>query len=239
MKQMLLLVSVLFSGISIIAQPLTGTYKNGSDSLVFNGNKVTFRVSGFGGLSSAQAGMGNYERVNNFLLIHTLDYPGDKSTFQKLDSSRNDTCVIKVVDLSNYPIQGVLIEPDNTTAKLPGGRITGSDGKIYLTHTQKTRKITVSGMGINTVTIDYSPCSDYLVKVADNEVVEDQTVVFMIREVDDETLSLLLLTDNFDSRKKRDSELHKLERKVRKSHRMDKRFKKEYEPYVRSTQADQ
>jgi hypothetical protein len=236
MKKILLIVAVLFSGMSMVAQPLNGTYKNGSDSLVFKGDQAVFHVSGFGGLSSAQAGAGSYERVNDFLLIHTAEYPGDKASLQELEGSRADTCVVKVVSLANYPIQGILVEPDNSSAKLPGGRVTGNDGRIYLTDAGKTQTITVSGMGYNTVTIDYQPGVDYVVKLADSEVIEDRTVVFRLQEVDDETLSILLLADDFDPGKKRDNELKKLEKRARRSNQIDKRFKKEYEPYVRRVQ---
>ncbi|NLJ01707.1 MAG: hypothetical protein GX371_11260 [Bacteroidales bacterium] len=233
MKKIILLLSVLFSGITFAAQPLSGTYKNGSDSLKFEGNQIVFRVSGFGGLSSSQAGAGTYELINDFLLVHTGDYPGNKSTFQELPGSRADTCVVKVVGLSNYPVEGILVEPDNSSTKLPAGRVTGNDGKIYLANTSKMKNITVSGMGYNTITIDYDTGIDYLVKLADDEIIENKTVVFRLKEVDDETLSILLLTDDFNAGKKRDNELNKLERAARRSNRIDKRFKKEYEPYVR------
>src|SRR5690554_5472769 len=180
MKKILFIIAVLFSGMSMVAQSLSGTYKNGSDSLVFKEDKAIFHVSGFGGLSSAQAGAGSYERVGDFLLIHTAEYPGDKASFQELEGSRADTCVVRVVGLDNYPVQGILVEPDNSSAKLPGGRVTGNDGRIYLTDTEKTETITISGMGYNTITIDYQPGVDYLVKLADNEVIEDKTVVFRL-----------------------------------------------------------
>src|SRR5690554_3289229 len=106
-KKIILLLSVLFSGITFAAQPLSGTYKNGSDSLKFEGNQIVFRVSGFGGLSSSQAGAGTYELIDDFLLVHTGDYPGNKSTFQELPGSRADTCVVKVVGLSNYPVEEI------------------------------------------------------------------------------------------------------------------------------------
>ena len=75
MKKFILLFSVLFSGITFAAQPLSGTFKNGSDSLVFNGEQVIFSVSGFGGLSTTQVGVGTYEKTGNFLMIHTSEYP--------------------------------------------------------------------------------------------------------------------------------------------------------------------
>lgn len=79
-----------------------------------------FRVSDFGGLSSVQTGVGTYEREGNFLLVHTTGYPGAKATFQELNGSREDTCVVKVVGMNNYPIRGILVEPDKVSRKEPG-----------------------------------------------------------------------------------------------------------------------
>lgn len=239
MKKILLLITVLTLGLHGVAQPISGTYKNGTDSLVFNGERVIFSVSGFGGLSTTQAGEGTYERVEDFLMIHTTDYPGDKSSFEVQESTKSDTCVIRVMSLNNYAIQGVLVEPNNSSRKNPGGSVTGGDGRIYLTDTDKTESITVSGMGYNSITFDYQPGNDYLVRLAENDIIENQTVVFQFIEVDDETLSLLLLTDDFDTSKRKDRELKNLKKRARKSNRIDKRFKKEYEPYVRRAQAAQ
>ncbi len=229
-----LLVCALLSGTSVVAQSLSGTYINGSDSLVFKGDRIKFRVSEFGGLSTTKVGVGTYERKGDFLLVHTSDYTGAKATFQELDGSRSDTCVIKVVKYNNYPIQGILVEPNKTSRKKQIGQSTGSDGKAYLADTEKIKVITVSGMGYNTVTINYNHGHDYLVKLVDNEVIENKTVVFQFYEVDEETISILLLTDELDPGKKRDVELNKLEKKARKNNRIDKRFKKEYEPYLRN-----
>ena len=96
MKKNLLLLAILMLGVSVAAQPINGTFKNGTDSLVFNGDKVAFSVSGFAGLSTTQVGTGTYEEVENFLLIHTGNYPGEKSRYEKLDASKTDTCVIRV-----------------------------------------------------------------------------------------------------------------------------------------------
>lgn len=220
----------------MVGQSLSGTYTNGTDSLVFQENQVMFRISGFGGLSSTQTGTGTYEREENFLLVHTTEYPGAKASFQEVNGSRADTCVVKVVGLNDYPIQGILVEPDKVSRKELGGQVTGNDGMIYLTNTEKLRTITVSGMGYNTVTIDYRPGYDYLVKLTEYEVIEDETVVFEFKEIDEETLSVTLLTAEFNDNRKRDRELKKLEKRARRNNLIDKRFKKEHEPYMRQTQ---
>ncbi|WP_298649327.1 hypothetical protein [uncultured Proteiniphilum sp.] len=233
MKRILLLAGILLSGIPLIAQQLEGTYKNGADSIAFSNEKVTFRISGFGGLSSAQVGEGTYELNGNYLLIHTSDYPGEKSSFQLLDGSRKDTCVIKTVSLQNYAVQGILVESRNKSGKLISSKVTGNDGRIFFTPCDKITSISTSPMGYNSISFDHIPGKDYLIKLAENDIIENSTVVFAIRSIDDETISLLMLTEDFNTGKDRDKDLQKLEKKARKSNKLDKRLKKVYIPYSR------
>jgi len=234
MKKILLLAVIILSGASLFAQQLEGTYKNGVDSIVFSGNQVTFRITGFAGLSVAQVAEGSYEQASDFLIIGTTDYSGSRSSFEALEGSRKDSCVVKVIGMQNYPVQSVLVESRSNSHKLIEGKVTGSDGKIYLKETEKMGVISVSAMGYNAIEFGYTPGKDFLVRLAENDIIENRTVVFSIKIIDEETISLLLLTDDFDAGNNRDKELQKLEKKARKSNLLDKRLKKVYVPYERS-----
>lgn len=234
MKKILLLAVILLSGASLSAQQWEGTYKSGSDSIVFSGNQVTFRITGFAGLSVAQVGEGSYVQYGDFLIIETTEYSGPRSTFQALEGSRKDSCVVKVVDRQNYPVQSVLVESRGNAHKLIEGKVTDSDGKIYLKETEKVGFIAVSAMGFNGIEFGYIPGKDFLVRLAENEIIENRTVVFRTKTIDDETMSLVLLTDEFNEGGNREKELQKLEKKARKSNRIDKRLKKVYVPYERN-----
>ena len=231
MKKILILATVFFNVIFIVAQTLNGTYKSGTDSLHFSNDYVTFRISGFGGLSSAQVGEGTYEIVDNYMIVHTNEYSGMKSNYQDLPGSKNDTCVVKVVSINNYPVQGILIESKNKSGKTITAGVTANDGKVYLIDNEKITKISASAMGYNSIAFDNNAGSDYLISLADNDVIEDKTAVFRFNEIDEETISIILLTDNFNNNKKREDELKKLEKRARKSNRLDKRYKKEFEPF--------
>jgi len=231
MKKILLLAVILLSGASLLAQRWEGTYKNGLDSITFSGNQVTFRITGFAGLSVAQVGEGSFEQAGDHLIIGTTDYSGSRSTFEALEGSRKDSCVVKVVGMQNYPVQSVLVESRSNARKLIEGKVTGSDGKIYLKETEKVGTLAVSAMGYHTIAFDYIPGKDFLVRLAENDIIENSTVVFRTKSSDEETISLLLLTDKFDAGNNRDKELQKLEKKARKSNLLDKRLKKVYVPY--------
>lgn len=215
----------------IDAQTLNGTYKNGSDSLFFSDEFITFRISGFGGLSSTLVGEGTYEIVDNYLLVHTDEYSGKKSNFEELPGSRNDTCIVKVVAANNYPVQGILIESKNKSGKTIAAGVTGNDGIVFFTDIDKGVSISASAMGYNSIEFNNKAGSDYLVRLADNDVIEEKTAVFRFNEIDEETVSILLLTDDFNNEKKREDEIKKLEKKARKSNRIDKRYKKEFESF--------
>ncbi len=233
MKKILLLVSILLSTCSLAAQQLEGTYTNGSDSIAFTSDKAIFRLTGFAGLSVAQVGEGNYEVADQFLLIHTDDYSGLKSSYQSVEGSRKDSCVVKVVGLHNYPLPTVLVESRTRSNKLIRSKVTDTEGKIYFTDNEKIEFIAVSAMGYNAISFDFEPGKDFLVRLVENEIIEQRTVVFKIAIIDDETISLLLLGDDFEADKNRGNELKKLDKKARKSNLLDKRFKKVYVPYER------
>lgn len=231
MKRLIFLSIALIHGIIINAQTLSGTYKNGSDSLFFLNNSVSFHISGFGGLSSAQVGEGTYEIVDNYMLIHTNEYSGMKSNLQELTASESDTCIVKVVELNNYPAEGILVESKNKSGKTIAAGVSGNDGKVYLTDNEKCVTINTSALGYNSISFNFNSGKDYLVRLASYDVIEEKTVVLRFNEIDEETISITLLTDNFNRDRKREDELKKLEKRARKNNRIDKRYKKEFEAF--------
>lgn len=233
MKKILLLASILLSGNSLFAQQFDGTYKNGTDSIVFSNNNAIFHISGFGGLSSAHVGEGIYELADDYLFIHTSDYSGDKTTFEPSDNSGKDTCVIRTVSQQGYAVQGILVESRTKSGKLISGKVTGNDGTVIFTPYNKIGSISARSLGYNPISFDYTPGKNYRIKLAENDIIENKTVAFKINFIDEETLSLLMLAEDFNIDKDKDKELRKLEKRAQKSNRLDKRLKKVYVPYIR------
>lgn len=231
MKRFILLIFIPIISLSILAQDVEGTYRNSADSIVFSGDNITFRVSGFAGLTTAQVGEGKFEIINNFLLVHTTEYSGDKSSFQELEGSKKDTCIVKVVSKLNHPVQGILIESKNSSNKIVSAKVTGNDGRVNLIDQDKTNKINVSAMGYNPISFDFKTNKDYLVRIAENDVIENRTVVFKYDIIDEETISLLLLTDDFKSGNNTDNELNKLDKRAKRRNLLHKRYSKEFIPF--------
>lgn len=226
MKINLLFITLFIFSLTISAQQFDGTYINGQDSIVFLNNSVTFRITGFAGLSTVQVGEGNYEFADEFMLVHTTDYSGQKTTFHAQDASSSDTCTVRIVDMNNYAVQGILVETKNSSDKVISAKVTGSDGRIIITEYDKISKLTVSAMGYNPITFDFDPANDFIVRIAKNDIIENRTVAFRVNETDEETISIILLTDDLERGKDLSKELSKLNKRARRINLIEKRYTK-------------
>lgn len=228
MKKYFAIVIFLSISFSLLSQEFEGNYKDKTDSLSFSNGKVIFNVSGFGALFTRMVGEGEYEYFDDYLLVNTSDYSGEKSVFEPIDGSKKDTIVVKVVDLNNYSIQGVLTEFLSESDKTIKGGVTNDQGKSQHTYDQKIKKIKASNLGYDDIVFDVVQGKDFLVKLAKNNVIENQTVAFKVKNDDEETISIILLSDNFEPGKDKMKSLEKLDKKVQKSNVLPKRLKKEY-----------
>jgi len=233
MKKTALLSWFLLSVLLLHAQLPEGTYREGNDSLHLKDQYAIFRISGFTGLSVAQVGEGKYEQLDEILIIHTTPYSGSKSSSQAVPASHKDSCVVEVVGSNNYPLPTILVESHSRSGKLLEGKVTDQQGKVIFTETEKIGSIVVTAMGYDDLTLQYEPEKDYRVQLVGHEVIENKDVVFRCRMTDEETLSLLMLSDDFDPGRNRDRALQKLLKKAQQSNRIDKRLKKVYVPYER------
>lgn len=215
---------------TLSAQHIDGAYKNETDSLVLRDGKATFSVSGFGALDVHKIGEGSYEWVDDFLLIHTDEFSGEKTKLQQLNGSKQDTVVMKISTKRNVSLQGALIECYNVANKILKTAISDEKGLVFITKNPQIKKIKVSLMGYSDLVFDYNANHDYLVRMSQGDVIEQKTVVFKIKKIDEETLSVMLISSDFDvDEHKKMKELNKLEKKMRKRNLLDTRLKKTIE----------
>lgn len=173
-------------------------------------------------------GEGEYEYFNDYLLVNTSDYSGEKSVSEPINGSKKDSVVVKVVDPDNYSVQGALTEFLSESNKVIRGIITDDLGKSQHPNDQKIKKVKVTNLGYDDIVFDVVQGKDFLVKLAKSNVIENQTVAFKVKSEDEETLSILLLSDNFDPGKDKMKSLEKLDKKAQKKNVLTKRLKKEY-----------
>lgn len=225
----------LLISVSLFAQQLEGTYLEGKDVLKFENNNVFFDIEEMGSINNS-VGQGTYERIGDYLLISADDFPGEKTMMQTLPPSKKDTIVIKVTNHANFPIQGALVEALSAKGKTVLGGTTNNGGRVLFLPDAKISQFRIFNMGFSGITFDYNPTNDFLVKMAERIVVENKQVAFKITEVDEETISVLLLSTDFEPGKDKQKALEKLNSKAVKRNFLPKRLKKEYIPYVKQTQ---
>lgn len=234
MRYLSITLLMIISSMHIFGQNPKGCYRNQSDSLLFENGEVIFSVSDFGALSTRMVGKGSCERIEDYLLINTKAYDGEKTTFNMFEGNNNDTLRVQVTSKQNYPINGAMVEFNSKSGKALKRMITDEEGRVYFLKNPKLTKnisnIQVSHLGHNAITLDFDNNSEYLVKLAKNHVLENQTVVFKIENEDVESISIQLLSDNFESKKDKLKELQSLDKKAQKRNRLGKIYKKEYEP---------
>ncbi len=214
MKRYFAVLFFLSGSFILLSQDFEGNYKDRTDS--------------FGALFTQMVGEGEYEYFNDYLLVNTSDYSGEKSVSEPINGSKKDSVVVKVVDPDNYSVQGALTEFLSESNKVIRGIITDDQGKSQHPNDQKIKKVKVTNLGYDDIVFDVVQGKDFLVKLAKNNVIENQTVAFKVKSEDEETLSILLLSDNFDPGKDKMKSLEKLDKKAQKKNVLTKRLKKEY-----------
>ena len=81
-------------------------------------------------------------------------------------------------------------------------------------------------MGFDDIEFDIRPNEDYHVKMSDQKSVENKTVVFRLREIDEETIGVMLLSTDFKQGKNLQKSLDKLYQNALKKNFLEKRMKK-------------
>ena len=81
-------------------------------------------------------------------------------------------------------------------------------------------------MGFDDIEFDIQPNEDYHVKMSDQKSVENKTVVFRFREIDEETIGVMLLSTDFKQGKDLQKSLDKLYQSAFKKNFLEKRMKK-------------
>jgi len=225
LRNIFTLVIILASTLAF-AQDFEGTFKEGNNYIIFENNIVKFNMDDGMNLLSNIVGEGTYTYTDNYLLVNTTDYSGIKTEAEILSNAKKDTLTISVINQDNFYEKGVLVELLNEKNKVLVGGVTNDAGIAIFKTNPKVKKVRVFNMGHDDIIFDYDPTNDYRIKLAKNEVVENQVVAFSVKKIDDDTLSLIMLTTKFDAGKEPQKELDKLSKKTQKKKLIEKRMKR-------------
>lgn len=228
MNKLVSILIIIFISISTFGQNLDGVYKNQNDSLSFLGSKVAFTLSDFSALSSQIVGEGTYQIINNYLIIDAGDYSGDKTRFKSQDSESKEESIINIVGISGYVFPGVLIEFLSSSNKVIDRAITDENGKAIHPINEKIKTIRVSNMGYNGIDIESKTGIDYSIVMAKNNIIQNQTLVLEIKEHNNDSILIRLLSENFKPGKNQEKDLERLLKIADKRNILSKRLTKEY-----------
>ena len=230
MRVRLVFVFFLTATLSLFAQQPEGTFRTDTDSIVFSGNNIYFSVRGFAGLNVVQVGEGTFEIVDNFIIVETSDFSGTRTQAETLSSENGEQISVQIVDNQGFFVQGVFIESRDARGRSIERRLTNNHGIVHLARSDNVRSICISSMGHDNISFDYASGSDFRIVIAQHEVIENTTAVFRFNRIDDNFLSLLLLTTDFQEGRNRNRALQQLNNRAQRNNRMERRFRRVVEP---------
>lgn len=219
---------LLFLVTPLFAQQFEGSYKYNNDSICFTGDKVIFNLSDFSALQSQIVGEGTYTYDDNFLIINTGDYSGNKSSFSKQELESEEQASLSVKGIEGYPFSGALVEYLSKSGKPIKSSISNEEGLAEFNINDKIKTIKVSHLGYNDIIFDYDPKANFEVILAKHNVIQNQTVIIELKEESDEEIVVRLLTENFVKGKSKEKALDKELKRANKANVLSKRLKKEY-----------
>jgi len=224
LKSILIFFLILISG-NIFSQNLAGRFIEDNDHISFENGYANFKIGGNGGITFYYCGEGKYEIINDFLLIHTSKFKGENSIINPIDTI-SDQVELTVNDIKGNAIQGAFVALLDGKGKLISGGISNDKGISLLNRSSQIKQVKVSFVGMDNLTFDYNQNCNYIIELAPIDIIESQTVVFKVTQSVDNSLSLILLTFDFNPRKNTTKELHRLERKTKKYQFRERTFNK-------------
>ena len=213
MKILIALIAISFS-ITLTAQNIDGTYHEGTDSITFDNDRVSFTVKSSDGLGMVFAGEGTYEMIDDYILINTEEYSGAKTKIDMKPSEKKDTIQIQFFNEQGYSIKGIRAEFLNKSGKTIDLNISNEHGIVLYKANPKVVSIKVSDLLYDKTIFDCPADTDYTVHLVKNRVLEDKTVVFKLIDSTEEQLTLKLLTTDFNKKNPSVSNLQKLDKKT-------------------------
>lgn len=213
MKILIALIAISFS-ITLNAQNINGTYHEGTDSITFDNNRISFTIKSNDGLGMVFVGEGSYETIDNYILISTEEYAGVKTKIDMKPSEKKDTIQIQFFDEQGFSIKGIRTEFLNKSGKTVELSISNEHGIVLHKTNPKILSIKASDLLYDKTIFDCSTDKDYTVHLVKSRVLEDKTVIFKLIDSTDDEVTIKLLATDFNKKNPSASHLQKLDKKT-------------------------
>ena len=213
--KVLLAIIIGLCSITASAQDFKGTYWEGTDSITFKDNRIVFSIKGNDGLGIIYTGEGPHELVEDYMLIHTEEYQGNKTKVVMVPAAKKDTLQLQFFDKDGYSLKGIRAEFQSKPNKTIALAASNSDGIVLFMTNPKVKTIKVADLLYDAIILDYKPDTDYTVHLVKNRIVEDKTVVFKVMSASEDKVVMKLLTTDYKKKAPSVSDLNKLEKKTK------------------------
>ncbi len=226
MKTTLFCTIFLFMVIICKAQEMEGRYYDHLDYMVFENGLADFRIQNDGGLTIDLYGKGKFEIIDDFLLIHTAEYQGEKSSYTKNEKMGQYSTII-VRDEKGVPLPFINIAFLDSTNKVIGRGVADTAGKFSIINSHGISRLKLQFAGYSGLTMDFKPNFDYQVRFVGGLVIENKIVVFKMNNKENGKIKLVLLMINYIDSGCNSKTLKKMYKKVKKHVGSERIFIKE------------
>lgn|GEM_PF-3300469 len=221
-----ILKTFLFIGLTcnLYSQELYGTYYHNFDTIEFSSEFAEFTIESDGCLTYTLKGCGSYEIFQNFLLIYTKEYTGQKSGYF-LSESKADSAILTVTDMDGEIIPGVTVVYLDNNGNIVGGTVIDKRGYTVLPRRTDIVKFNVAFVGFEQLTLEYTQNTNYSVSLYPGKILEYVTIAFKIDSIRENSFTLILLTTDFKSTPNNKlKDLKKLEKRAIRTNTPDRVF---------------
>ncbi len=215
MKSIKVIILLLLFSYITYAQNISGKYYDGSDFIKFTNDSVSLKIKSNGSPIVQLCANGEFQVIEDFLLINTSKYKGEKSIIAT-SKKKNRLPQIKITDKNGNAIEYVNVVLIDNSGKIVWAAQTNDSGIAIIPYTGNAEKIKISLIGYDEITCNFKNNTDYQIKLMDCEILENETIVFKINYWNNDSLTLTLLSANFTSNENMIKKLHKLEKKTKK-----------------------
>jgi hypothetical protein len=179
------------------AQDLEGNYKYYTEYIIFNNSHADFLIYSNGCVPMECKGIGKFEVLNDFLLIHTEEYKKKSNSTCEMSEKGRECQKIIVQDAKGQALPFVKIECFDRNNKVLCEYNTDFDGNFVIKNSDSISKLRLSAVGFNSLTFDYNANKNYKIKLAEGHLLENQTLVFKIINIEKNKLVLKLLSTDY------------------------------------------
>lgn len=217
MRFIIFSILIIISIVGAKAQNFSGTYVDGRDTLIFEGDSVWFNMEGDDCLTAFNIGYGHFKVLDRFLLIHIGKVP-ERKVFEFMPF-KMDSALFKITDhKTREPIASANLVLKDDEGNLVKGGASDNDGRgaLYPIKGRNASRVEISFLGYGMIRFPYMGTGYYKAEMRESSFIENETLAYVIEEQREGQFIIRLLERDFKP-KRPEKKLKYLNRLLKKS----------------------